>query len=377
VDTTTLSSELPESVERLAARLAGADEDLLARFRAVRAFSRSVRASEYHVTNACNLRCRGCWFFTFAFDKATKDETDLAALRGFIERERARHINAALLIGGEPTLVPDRVMEFVERMDYVTISTNGLRSLPRAGFERVSIGITLFGGGSLDDELRAITPSGRAFSGLFQTALRNYRDDPRAIFNYAVAGNGSEHIGDTVRRIRDNGNRVTFNLYSEYDTDAPLRSSRDQRLLDELLAIAAAYPDTVVAHPYYLRALITGATEFGRFGYDVCPSVSWDHPDHAVRRANGNPTLPLFNAYGSDFRTIQFCCTSGRCDGCRDSQAVQSWLLVSTRQFLHSKEGMRTWVELAESYWRQFVWSPYHPLPTFARSGLSFRLLGR
>src|SRR5213594_3512155 len=219
MDTATLSSERPESVERLATRLSGADEDLLRRFRAVRTFSRSVRASEYHVTNACNLRCRGCWFFTFAFDRATKDETDLAGLQGFIERERARHINAALLIGGEPTLVPDRVMAFVERMDYVTISTNGLRSLPRVGFERVSIGITLFGGGSVDDQLRAIRPGGQAFSGLFETALRNYRDDPRAIFNYAVTGRGVEDIESTVRRIRDNGNLVTFNLYSEYHTD--------------------------------------------------------------------------------------------------------------------------------------------------------------
>src|SRR5256886_7385121 len=252
-----LSSVRPESVERLAARLAGEDEALLQRFRAVRSFSRSVRASEYHITNACNLRCRGCWFFTFEFDRETKDQTDLAQLRIFIERERVRHINAALLIGGEPTLVPDRVMAFAEGMEYVTLSTNGLRPLPRAGFERVSIGITLFGGGDLDDELRAITPGGRTFTGLFETALRNYRDDPRAIFNYAVAGNGLKHIGGTVRRIRDNGNRVTFNLYSEYDTDVPLRNSRNQRLLDELLAIAVAYPDTVVAHPYYLRALIT------------------------------------------------------------------------------------------------------------------------
>jgi hypothetical protein len=162
-----------------------------------------------------------------------------------------------------------------------------------------------------------------------------------------------------VRRIRDNGNRVTFNLYSEYGTDAPLRHSQDQRLLDELLRVAAAYPDAVIAHPCYLRALVTGETAFGRFGYDVCPSVSWDHPDHAVRRANGNPTLPLFNVYGADLRTIQFCCTSGHCDGCRDSQAVQSWLLVSARHFMQSKEGLRIWVGLAESYWRQFIWSPF------------------
>src|SRR2546425_11210997 len=145
-----LSSDRPESAERLAARLAGGDEALLQRFRAVRAFSRRVRASEYHITNACNLRCRGCWFFTFDFDKRSRDETDLAKLRDFIERERARHINAALLIGGEPTLVPDRVMAFVERMDYVTISTNGFRPLPRAGFEAASIGNTPLRGGSLD-----------------------------------------------------------------------------------------------------------------------------------------------------------------------------------------------------------------------------------
>src|SRR5205814_9112380 len=175
---------------------------------------------------------------TFDFDKRSKDETDLAKLRDFVERERARHINAALLIGGEPTVVPDRVMAFVERMDYVTISTNGLRPLPREGFGRVSIGITLFGGGSLDDQLRAVPPVGRRFSGLFETALRNYRDDPRAIFNYAVAGSGVEHVEDAVRRIRDNGNRVTFNLYSEYGTDAPLRHSQGQRLLDEVLRVA-------------------------------------------------------------------------------------------------------------------------------------------
>src|SRR5256885_12349221 len=108
-----LSSVRPESVERLAARLAAGDEALLQRFRAVRSFSRTSRASEYHITNACNLRCRGCWFFTFEFDKGTKDETRLRELKAFVEHERARHINAALLIGGEPTLVPDRVAAFV------------------------------------------------------------------------------------------------------------------------------------------------------------------------------------------------------------------------------------------------------------------------
>jgi hypothetical protein len=356
-----------ESIERLAARAAGTDEALLRRFQAVRAFARTVRASEYHVTNACNLRCRGCWFFTYDYDKQTRDQTDLGALKAFIQRELARHVNTALLIGGEPTLVPHRIAAFVEGMDNVTISTNGLRPLPRSGFERVSIGVTLFGGGQLDDELRAIRPDGRRFTGLFEKVLENYRNDPRAIFNYAITDHGIDAIEPTVRRIRDNGNRVTFNFYSSYHTPDPLGCPDKHRLLDEALRVRDAYADTVVAHPYYLRALVTGRTDFGNFGYEVCPSISWDHPAHGARRANGNPTLPLFNVYGSDLESVQFCCTSGHCEGCRDSQAIQTWLLVSVRHFVGSREQVETWVELAESYWRQFTWSPYHPLKGFAK----------
>jgi hypothetical protein len=245
-------------------------------------------------------------------------------------------------------------------MDNVTVSTNGLHPLPRAGFERVSIGVTLFGGGRLDDELRAIRPDGRRFTGLLDRVLANYRDDPRVTFNYALTDGGVDQIEPTVRRIRDNGNRVTFNYYSEHHTSWPLASSNRQPLLAAALRVQDSYRDTVVAHPYYIRALITGRTPFARFGYQVCPSVSWNHPHHAARRGNGNPTLPLFNVYGSDLRTLQFCCTSGRCEACRDSQAIQSWLLVSIRHFVGDQDTLETWVELAESYWRQFIWSPYH-----------------
>src|SRR5437899_2397543 len=225
MSTATISLGRQESVERVARRLAGADEALLTRFHAVRAFSRTIRSSEYHVTNACNIRCRGCWFFTFDFDKQTKDQTDLAALRAFIQRERARHINAALLIGGEPTLVPDRIMAFVEGMEYVTISTNGFRPLPRDGFERVGVAITLFGGGPLDDELRAIKPNGGTFTGLFDTALGHYRDDARAMFVYAITSPGVQHIEPTVRRTLDNVNPVLFNYYRECHNYHPLRQS--------------------------------------------------------------------------------------------------------------------------------------------------------
>jgi hypothetical protein len=351
---------LAERLERIAELLAGAPR-LQSRLSGLLSHARRIRVSEYHVTNSCNIRCEGCWFFEYGHDQNTREEKDLEALAGFLQKERQeRRINSALVIGGEPTLFLDRLRIFVENMTHVTVSTNGLRRLPVDGFEKVAVGLTLFGGGPLDDKLRGIKPSGRRFGGLFETALRNYKDDPRAGFIYALTEDGLPYIEDTVRRIADNGNHLAFNFYSKYHTADPLAQEAGSRLLDEALRIKERYPETVVSHPYYIRALITGRSHWGSFDYASCPSISVDHPAHRDRLANGNPTLPFFNTYGADLSSVKFCCTSGHCDGCRDSQAVTSWLLVNMDRFLDSKEHLRTWIEIAESYWRQFIWGPYH-----------------
>ena len=271
-------------------------------------------------------------------------------------------MNAALVIGGEPTLFPDRLRLFVKHLRYVTVSSNGLRRLPWDGFEDVNVMLTLFGGGKLDDELRAIKPSGRQFTGLFETVLENYHQDPRANFVYALTEDGIEYIEETVRRIAANGNRLSFNFYSKYGTDDPTAQAHQDALLAEALRVKALYPDVVLSHPYYIEAMITGRTHWGAdFGYDVCPSISIDHPDHAERLENGNPVLPFFNTWAADLKTVKFCCTSGHCDGCRDSQAVNSWLMVSMDRFLDSREMLETWIGIAEGYWNQFIWTPFNP----------------
>lgn len=337
--------------------LLGGDVGYLERFHRVKALSRKVRASEYLLTNACNIRCEGCWFFEHDFDKGTKELKTVDEVRAFVRRERERGITYSIIIGGEPTLIPDRVAAFVEVMDYVTISTNGLRPLPREGFENVAVQISLFGGGKLDDKLRAIKPGGQRFTGLFEQALRNYEGDPRACFVYAITEDGIDYIADTVRRIHENGNRVSFNFYSKYDRDEPLRMQNAPRLLAEALRVKEMYPETLLSHPYFIQAIITGESHWGSFGYDVCPSFSVDHPDNAKRLANGNPYLPRFNAWAADCSTVNFCCTSGHCEDCRDSQAVLSWLIVNFNRFRENGEHLKTWIEISESYWKQFCWA--------------------
>ncbi|KYO50098.1 radical SAM protein, partial [Tistrella mobilis] len=294
-----------ERVARVQA-LTADDPVLGARLNRILTHARNVRVTEYHLTNACNIRCKGCWFFEYGHDTATREVKDLATLESFlIDETKRRRVNAALVIGGEPTLFPDRLRLFVKHLRYVTVSSNGLRRLPWDGFEDVNVMLTLFGGGKLDDELRAIKPSGRQFTGLFETVLENYHQDPRANFVYALTEDGIEYIEETVRRIAANGNRLSFNFYSKYGTDDPTAQAHQDALLAEALRVKALYPDVVLSHPYYIEAMITGRTHWGAdFGYDVCPSISIDHPDHAERLENGNPVLPFFNTWAADLKTV-------------------------------------------------------------------------
>lgn len=356
----------PEAKARLRALLSDRP-NLAERLRVVRDMGRRVRACEVHLTTTCNIRCTGCWYFEGGFDKAVRETSDPGLIRAFAEKLSADGVTQATLIGGEPTLVLDRVTPFVEKLPYITISTNGLRPLPRNGFENVAIGISLFGGGPLDDDLRAHRPNGSSFTGLFDTALKHYHDDPRVTFVFALSEDGLPYIESTVRAVQDNGNQVTFNFYSAHGTDHPLHTDNEKQTLAEALRVKELFPETVVCHPYFIESLITGRGHWGgRFGYDVCPSISVDLPEHAQRVNNGHPVLDGFAVYGADYETLQFCCTSGDCSGCRDSQAVYSWLMVSFNRFLEDVGQLETWLGLAESYWRQWYWSQSHS-PNFSR----------
>lgn len=342
--------------------------DLAERVQIIRDMGRRVRACEVHLTTTCNIRCKGCWYFEGGFNTAVPETSDLGVIRAFVDDLDRAGVTQATLIGGEPTLVLGRVEPFVEKLPYITVSTNGLRPLPKEGFEGIGIPISLFGGGPLDDDLRAHRPNGSKFTGLFEKALGWYRDDPRVTFVYALSEEGLPYIESTVRAIADNGNQVTFNFYSAHGSDHPLRIDNEKRTLAEALRVKDTFPETVVSHPYYIEALITGRTHWGgQFGYDVCPSISVEFPEHAGRVANGHPVIDGFAVYGADYKTLQFCCTSGDCVNCRDSQAVYSWLVLSLNRFLDNVDQLQTWVDITESYWRQWYWSQRHSR-NFARS---------
>ena len=62
-------------------------------------FGRRVTYLRVSVTDRCNLRCKGCFFFSSDEDKAAPEEMDVNQWEGFIEKEMARGVNLANLQG--------------------------------------------------------------------------------------------------------------------------------------------------------------------------------------------------------------------------------------------------------------------------------------
>lgn len=335
--------------------------DISSRIRAIQDIASKVRTSQYFLTRGCNIRCKGCWFFGYGLDKAGEDQRDLTEIDRFLEAEKARGMTAALILGGEPTLVPKKIERFVQALPYLTVVTNGWRPLPVQGFENVAVAVSVFAGLKSDDAFRAIRPDGQAFSGLFETALKNYRNDPRVAFVYAITEQSADEVVPTIRRIQDNGNLAVISYYRFYKgVNAHENEAATSRLLDQALLAKALMPETVTSTPYLIKTLLSGKTEWGTFGGDTCPTVCVDHPSQQDRAKNGHPTLPGFRAYAQDLKTINSCCTSGDCGTCRDSQAITSWLMINARKFFTSETGIRNWLEHCEGYWRSFIWSPFH-----------------
>ncbi len=272
----------------------------------------NIRSSIYDVTNRCNLRCKGCFFFSSG-EHHVQEETDLKKWEAFIDREKARGVNLAILIGGEPTLCMDRVEAFYKRIPSYC-ATNGLIKVPRDRFPDMMVGISLWGGGEDEKILRG--------KDTFAISSRNYEGDPYTYYLYTVTPKQVGRIEPVIKRIADVGLKVHLQLLSNDEGvdgfhwhEGELRDLRVE--MDEMLE---RYPQTVISSKYYHEVITTGMMLGRRFGWRECPSVteSLDNRQPPVRR------LIHFYRWAADLKTVHRCCTSATrdCATCKDGAAA-------------------------------------------------------
>jgi len=286
------------------------DDDWYERYKKISRLN--IRSSIYDVTDRCNLRCKGCFFFSSGEHERASEEKDVSKWHDFVEKEMDRGVNLAILIGGEPTLCMDRIEAFYKRLP-TFCATNGLIKVPRDRFPDMMVGLSLWG--DAEDE---ITLRGQD---TFKITSANYEGDPHAYYLYTITPKQLGKMEKIIKKIEDVGLKVHMQLLSN---DEAVNGFSWQP--EELIAVRAemdgmldAYPGTVVSSKYYHEVIATGKMLDRTFGWSECPSVT-------ILRDNRNPQpkrLTNFIRYASDLKTVHRCCTSEtrNCSTCKDGAA--------------------------------------------------------
>ena len=296
------------------------------------------------------MRCKGCFFFSSNEHKAASEENDIKKWVAFIEREKERGVNLAILIGGEPTLRLDRVAAFYNRLP-TFCATNGLVKVPRDRFPDMMLGISLWG----DEEDEKILRGKDTFS----ISSKNYEGDPTVYYLYTLTPNQIGKIERVIRKIRDVGLKVHMQLLSN-DEGVDGFSWKPEKLktlrfeMDDMLE---AYPDTVISSKYYHEIITTGKM-FGRsFGWHECPSVTQPLDDRHPRPKR----LIEFIRWASDLESMHRCCTSETrdCSICKDGAAHMSWVMVNKRAHIKTPQDLQNWIEVYEMFAKLYQFIPW------------------
>ncbi len=310
----------------------------------------NIRSSIYDVTNQCNLRCKGCFFFSSGEHKAASEEKDIKKWETFVDSEKQRGVNLAILIGGEPTLHLDRVEAFYKRLP-TFCATNGLIKVPRDKFPDMMLGISLWG----DEEDEKVLRGKDTFS----ISSKNYEGDPHTYYLYTIT---PRQIGKTDRiigKIQDVGLKVHMQLLSNDEgVDGffwkPEELSKIRQEMDTMLD---KYPNTVISSKYYHEIITTGMMLGRSFGWKECPSVTepLDTRDPKPKR------LIHFIRWASDLKTMHRCCTSETrdCSTCKDGAAHMSWVMVNKRSHMRSAKDLQNWIEIYEMFAKLYQFIPW------------------
>ena len=310
----------------------------------------NIRSSIYDVTNRCNLRCQGCFFFSSGEHAVAKEERDVARWETFIDREVERGVNLAILIGGEPALCLDRVKAFYDRVP-TYCATNGQIKVPRDVFPDMMVGISLWG----DEEDEKLLRGRDAFS----VSSKHYAGDPYCYYLYTLTPNQVGRAEKMVRKIRDVGLKVHFQLLSN-DEEVDGFTWQAQQLEDlrgEMDDLLDRYPETVISSRYYHQVLTTGRMLGEPFGWANCPSVTETFDTREPRPKR----LIRFIRWASDLQTTHRCCTSATrdCSTCKDGAAHMSWVMVNKRAHVRTTQDLQNWIEVYEMFAKLYRFIPW------------------
>ena len=265
----------------------------------------------YEITQRCNLKCEGCYYFEGARTNHVPEETSPRAWQEFFAAEARRKVTMAYFVGAEPALHQDRLIAAAPYFPYGNIGTNGtIRIDPEVPYR---IGVSVWAGSDVTDrELRG--------GAAFRKAFRNYAGDPRAIILYTLSPWNLAQARTVAEMCRDHGLPLTFNMYSP--TGNFLGKLRDQIANDNkffrlsrqghtpcfsdqdlgrtrrtVAALMDDFPDTII----YSRAYNDWVT---------APGPRYDIDEAGIAKRCGSRMIGTIKYYGTDLKQMQPKCAT-------------------------------------------------------------------
>lgn len=252
------------SVIRLKSILDGSG-DLDSRFKAVRSRIFPIVPSQYDVTNLCNMTCTGCMYFEgdgwFKGDVNQSFDQWL----DFFQSESTRGVNFPHIGGAEPSLNLPALRAAAKVFKRGVIYTNGGKKIPEE--INLAIQVSIWSDDETEEEVR-----GNRF---FNTALKHYSGDSRAIFVCTLSKASAPSIEAIVGKCAEHGVQITFNHFSrpnhreyaaDYLRDWQLENNADSIDLSmsksetaevhaKIEALKTLYPETIVFSAHYAQQL--------------------------------------------------------------------------------------------------------------------------
>lgn len=312
-----------------------ADSTIRERWEKVRRYF-FLRESTYDMSNRCNIRCEGCYYFTgekqFAEENRNPD-----AWQQLLETEKERGITYVVLAGAEPSMVPELCAACYEVIPLGTIATNGLQRIPAEIDYRIHIS-------SWGNDTTSLTV--RKAPDMLARQMENYAGDPRAVFVYTFSSLNIDEAREVTQQLAAGGMQVTFNMfsapvgYSGHLRHTTETLAKTRRVMEELLA---EFPETVLFSPYNIVAHTDPQ------GLHALYSCSYP-------RRNSSTDIGLgrsFRQYRTDLqwdRDAACCVPDTDCDDCRHYAAGSA--VVTAKMYRHATDPVTfsAWLDYVDTY---------------------------
>ncbi len=295
-----------------------------------------LRESTYDMSNRCNLRCEGCYYYE-GEKQFAQENRDPEAWRTLMKAEKQRGITFVVLAGAEPALVPELLQVCYSEIPLGAIATNGTIKIPDSvGYK---IHISVWGNDRTSESVRK-------YRALLERQLKAYAGDPRAVFVYTFTRNNIDEIHEVMEKLGPAGAKVTFNMFSSpVGYAGPLRhdltSLRETRRA--MMDVMRRYPENILFSPY------SAVAHTHRLGLHDLFSCSYP-------RCNPSEFVGLgrsFRQYRTDLswdRDVACCVPDTDCPDCRHYASGSAVVTARLHRHAQDPETFRGWLDYVDTY---------------------------